>query len=473
MKESKYTVYRMTVGEVMSKFNGELACDPNAVNRPISFFYNDQFTYHSPLASPPPSDARRGCDDKVAQAVVPNSRSLLEGLNAQVSESGHSDSGITGRLGQDSQVSGSGLSGRSVDSSCAAQTSGLSERPTEEAWRGEPIGVVMKIADPDFRRRVLERRALAIGRHEWGMWTDLISLVSCEFHTVRRLAASAMKKLMEGDSQIGQAFFRPLIDALVAERYPQVQQYLLSALKRCAKYANREGVDYLRDVARDPTLSPEFRETANKIIYDAEVHHKLKESVHRHWCHRCKRPITKAESAAGLARYGKPYCKRCFDERALGDVNFENHVEEAKNRRTADGVAVQSKGEKRIADWLTSNGIPYEYDERFRIVEDTTIRPDFYLRDFDLYIEYWGMNTDRYNANRRKKQELYQREGRKLISLSWEDDRHLEDRLLERLSLHIHALMARYASSVGGSRIQTPSRMHDERSMNHTLKFPN
>ena len=460
MKESKYTVYRMTVGEVMAKFNGELARDPDAVNRPISFFYNDQFTYHSPLASPPPSDARRGCDDNVAQAVVPNSQSLLAGRNAQVPESGISGSGISG-----CGASGCGASGCGV--------SGLSERPTEEAWREEPIGVVMKIADPNFRRCVLERRALAIGRHEWGMWTDLISLVSCEFHTVRRLAASAMKKLMEGDSQIGQAFFRPLIDALIVERYPQVQQYLLSALKRGAKYANREGVDYLRDVARDPTLAPEFRETANKIIYDAEVHHKLKESVHRHWCHRCKRPITKAESAAGLARYGKPYCKRCFDERALGDVNFENHVEEAKNRRTADGVAVQSKGEKRIADWLTANGIPYEYDERFRIVEDTTIRPDFYLRDFDLYIEYWGMDTDRYNANRRKKQELYQREGRKLISLSREDDRHLEDRLLERLSLHIPALMARYASSVGGSRIQTPSRMHDERSMNHALKFPN
>ena len=397
-KNRRYTVYRMTVKEAMAKCGRDIALDRAASGRRISFFYNDEFTYPSKtLATPPPSAARTVPSALAVPSArdVPRERTTEESVRAAASEAGT-----------------------------------------------EPLWALMKIEDPGMRRCALEARALAIGRGESTDWHDLTSLVGSEFHSVRRLAASAMKKRMETDGRIGKAYFGPLIEALVAERYPQVQQYMLSALKRCAKFAVAENIEYLRDVARDPTLAADVRETANSIIHDYEVHRKLKESTLRHWCHRCKRPITKAESAVGIARYGKPYCKRCFDERALGDVDFEREVEGAKTRRTTDGVAVQSKGEKRIADWLSAHGLAYEYDERFRIVEDTTIRPDFYLREFDLYIEYWGMNTDSYNANRRKKHELYQREGRKLISLSWEDDRHLEDRLLERLSLHIPSLAA-------------------------------
>lgn len=330
-------------------------------------------------------------------------------------------------------------------------------RVTEEPTRAPDemaIGDVLKIADSDRRQKVMRQRALDIGNGVDSRWTDLNTLIGCEFHEVRRLAASAIKKRLEIDSTIGLIVFLPLVNALKGETYPQVQQYMLSALKRCAEFANQDSIDYLKDVVRDPTLPAAFRETANTIVHNYEAHHKLKESVYRHWCHRCKKPISKEESAAGIAKYGKPYCKRCFDERTLGDVNFENDVELAKTRRTIDGVAVQSIGEKRIADWLASHGIKYEYDERFRVVEDTVIRPDFYLREFDLYIEYWGMNTDKYNANRRKKLDLYQREGRKLISLSFEDDHHLEERLQERLSFHIPALATakpRLASSVGCS----------------------
>lgn len=317
------------------------------------------------------------------------------------------------------------------------------ERPTEEAKRVILIGELMKIADPQQRMAALRKRVLDIGNGECCQWTDLMTLIGSEFNEVRRLAASAIKKCLERDENIGQLLFRPLITALINETYPQVQQYMLSALKRCAKFATKKDIDYLKDVVRDPTLPMAFRETANTIVHDYETHCKLKESVYEHWCHRCKKPISKEESAAGIAKYGKPYCKRCFDERSLGDVNFEKQVDLAKTKRTTDGIAVQSMGEKRIADWLELHGIPYEYDERYRIVEDTTIRPDFYLREFDLYIEYWGMNTDAYNRNRQKKLELYQREGRKLISLSFEDDKVLETKLFKKLSLHIPLLEQR------------------------------
>ena len=100
-------------------------------------------------------------------------------------------------------------------------------------------------------------------------------------------------------------------------------------------------------------------------------------------------------------------------------------------------VAVQSQGEKRIGDWLAKRGIAYSYDERYMIARDTRIRPDFYLPEFDLYIEYWGMDTPEYVRNMQMKKILYQRAAKKLISISWKELDRLEEVLEEKLSRYI------------------------------------
>jgi len=98
---------------------------------------------------------------------------------------------------------------------------------------------------------------------------------------------------------------------------------------------------------------------------------------------------------------------------------------------------VQSQGEKRIGDWLAKNAIAYEYDERMIVAGDTRIRPDFYLPEFDLYIEYWGMDTPEYVENMRHKRILYKREGKKLISLYPKDLANLDEILQLKLSRYI------------------------------------
>ena len=103
-------------------------------------------------------------------------------------------------------------------------------------------------------------------------------------------------------------------------------------------------------------------------------------------------------------------------------------------------MAVQSRGERRIGDWLAAKGIAYRYDERMVVAGGLRIRPDFYLPEFDLYIEYWGMDTPEYVANMRRKQVLYQREGKKLISLGYRDSDRLEQLLEEKLSRYIPLL---------------------------------
>ena len=106
---------------------------------------------------------------------------------------------------------------------------------------------------------------------------------------------------------------------------------------------------------------------------------------------------------------------------------------------TPDDVAVQSRGEKRIGDWLLQKKIEYVYDERYRIAGDVSIRPDFYLPEFDLYIEYWGMQEQDYLARKSEKKFLYQRAGKKLISLDWRDLENIEAILEEKLSRYIRS----------------------------------
>lgn len=63
---------------------------------------------------------------------------------------------------------------------------------------------------------------------------------------------------------------------------------------------------------------------------------------------------------------------------------------------TLTGQSVRSKGERMIADYLTSRKIAYEYEaeavtDGWFIFKDRISRPDFYLPAYDLYVEYWGL----------------------------------------------------------------------------------
>ena len=108
-------------------------------------------------------------------------------------------------------------------------------------------------------------------------------------------------------------------------------------------------------------------------------------------------------------------------------------MEDKKTLRAVDGTLVQSDGERRIAEWLAARGIAYRYDARLRIIEGFQIRPDFYLPEYDVYIEYWGMDTADYKIGMLKKQQLYQQQGKKLISLYPADKPQLRSVLLSKL----------------------------------------
>ena len=66
------------------------------------------------------------------------------------------------------------------------------------------------------------------------------------------------------------------------------------------------------------------------------------------------------------------------------------------------------------------------------------VRPDFYLPRYDVYIEYWGLDTTDYKIGMLKKQKLYQQEGKRLISLSFKEKDRLEDELRAKLEMYSH-----------------------------------
>ena len=279
-------------------------------------------------------------------------------------------------------------------------------------------------------------RALELGRgNDPGAVRELTVLLKSPFADVRRLAASAMGKLapLRPASQMVVAALRT---PALSDPHPQVRQY---ALKAIAKYPEVAAyfLDEFRDVARNGSLLGYVRTAAAEVVAAIENFLRERDAAKTNRCRRCSRVVSDEEFIRSMDRFARPYCTHCFDELLLEGANFEATVEGAKEKMATDGTAVQSAGEKRIADWLAARKIAYVYDERFRVARDTLIRPDFYLPEFDLYIEYWGMDTPEYNANRQKKLWLYQRAGKKLVSISFQDLPNLEAVLSLKLSRYI------------------------------------
>lgn len=103
---------------------------------------------------------------------------------------------------------------------------------------------------------------------------------------------------------------------------------------------------------------------------------------------------------------------------------------------TLKNEVVKSYGEMEIANFLVQHGIQYIYEHPYKIDTRTSeygqYIPDFYLPEYDIYIEYFGINkngevpayfsanhgmnaSESYNASMRWKRETHQANGTKMI----------------------------------------------------------
>ncbi len=285
----------------------------------------------------------------------------------------------------------------------------------------------------------LAARAVELGRAgDAGAIAELTALLSKDSAEVRRLAASAIGKLA------GAADPWMAVDALMPllrDPHPQVRQYAVKALAAYGTAA-RVALADLEDMANSGPEKDYNRRDAAKAVAAISEACRIAAAESVHLCQRCGAEVTPDEYARAQKAFQRVFCDKCFDEVYLDRRNFDTKVELNKTIRAKDGTLVQSTGERMIADCLREWNIAYRYDERIRIVDGYAIRPDFYLPEFDVYIEYWGMDTTDYKIGMLKKQKLYQQEGKKLISLHLSEKERLREVLQLKLSRYVPGLSA-------------------------------
>ncbi|MBU0679118.1 MAG: HEAT repeat domain-containing protein [Verrucomicrobia bacterium] len=279
--------------------------------------------------------------------------------------------------------------------------------------------------------RTIAARATALGNSaDANALQELAELVSSESALARRLAASALGKLA-GIVPAGPAV--RALHPLLADAHPQVRQYAAKALGAFGVDA-KGALDDLRDLYSNPAEKDYVKRSvlaAGKTIREAVS---IAERQVRHRCRRCSAEVDADEYARSQRAFQRVFCDKCFDEVYLERRNFDTKVELNKSIRAHDGTFVQSDGERKIAEYLSQHGVAYRYDERMRIIDGCAIRPDFYLPEFDVYIEYWGMDTIDYKIGMLKKLKLYQQEGKRLVSLYREDKSRIDEVLGRKLS---------------------------------------
>ncbi|MGJ8691435.1 MAG: UvrD-helicase domain-containing protein [Thalassotalea sp.] len=134
--------------------------------------------------------------------------------------------------------------------------------------------------------------------------------------------------------------------------------------------------------------------------------------------------------------------KNDFDFKTLGD--YYQYLND-NDIRSLKGDKVKSFGELYIANWLFYHGIDYQYEAQYQFDVKTIgyqqYKPDFYLPEYNLYIEYYGIdkqgNTapyidqDAYHAGIAWKKATHEQYNTQCIALTY--GQHKQGKLLSAL----------------------------------------
>jgi len=99
---------------------------------------------------------------------------------------------------------------------------------------------------------------------------------------------------------------------------------------------------------------------------------------------------------------------------------------------TKSGVRVRSKAEKIIADYFSDHGIWFIYEMPLRL-GGLCLRPDFYLPDYDIIHEHFGLEEECYRLAAEAKISQYQRHGIGFSYTTAADEADIEEVLNRKL----------------------------------------
>lgn len=279
-----------------------------------------------------------------------------------------------------------------------------------------------------------KQRAIELGHcMDPGVLPELIELLQLPSSEIRRLAATAIGKLFELDTD-SETAVAALAPVALRDSYPQVQQHALNALKNYGA-AGEKYLDDLDELAVNPqikdyvSVSAFTAAEAIRKALDLAAENKITR------CGRCNGKVAKDEEDRSQQVFQRAYCDKCFDEVFFQHRKRETQIQLKKTIQADNGSVAQSDGERLVAEELAALDIPFRYDNRFRVFNGYSVRPDFYLPEFDLYIEYWNMEDDlNYCIGMLEKKKLYQQAGKKLLTLYSRDKPNLRAKLREGLA---------------------------------------
>jgi hypothetical protein len=107
--------------------------------------------------------------------------------------------------------------------------------------------------------------------------------------------------------------------------------------------------------------------------------------------------------------------------------------ESGRRYMTKAGFRVRSKAEKIIADYLTQGGIRFSYEPVLQ-VGGQVMRPDFYLLDYSLPYEHFGLDTADYLRAAETKIARYYRARMPFIYTTFLDESDIEDVFVDKLA---------------------------------------
>ncbi len=144
----------------------------------------------------------------------------------------------------------------------------------------------------------------------------------------------------------------------------------------------------------------------------------------------------------GKPSNGNHFCQSCYNKyknREI-EVHFKNCGESYisdkycnKKYTCDDGRKVRSKSEKIISDFLFKYKIRAVYEKTVYYYphngEPIELHPDFYLPDYELYIEHNGLDTQSYKDNKKQTEKMYREMKLNIIVTTESDLENIEKKL--------------------------------------------
>ena len=135
---------------------------------------------------------------------------------------------------------------------------------------------------------------------------------------------------------------------------------------------------------------------------------------------------------------GKHFCRSCYAKYKDRSVDIRiTHCTETEILdeygnliyTCDDGRKVRSRAEAIICSWLYNNKIRIKYEEPVYYRDEESgetkaLHPDFYLPDYELYIEYNELSNPKYLKSKEYTQKIYDKLGLKVLVMT---DKNLQD----------------------------------------------